>query len=680
VTAVAVLNTGKLKMMNLNTSKMKRAASLCALLATALAAGSVIAAEPAAARADWPLWDGKESVSDYAQRAGIQNVQQELELGSGVLLKLTLIPAGKFIMGAMIERREGGAYWQTPHREVTISKPYYMGIYEVTQEQFEQVMGADPKRDRRYEEANARDKDKPRWLKGKTHPEAFLTWNEAAQFCEKLSAKTDKQVWLPTEAQWEYACRAGSTTRFPWGDDPADVHKYVNFTRIFQGETLDTAKDAGGFRTTAPVGSFKPNNFGLYDMLGNVSEWCHDWFTSNYIGAPTLDPAGPGISPPVPLAGPNHVWRGDSFSSVWNWPHTIGRPQHWGTPTCGFRVVVALKSTTGTSPGALASWALGKGEHLLKAPSTSGPATANDETPAKTPTAPADLKLRVPAGCRAASGTQAESYTKSGWAQAIVHEATGMELVYIPAGSFLMGSPDDTTRSQQETERGWIAKFEKPHQVTLTRGFYMGKHEVTQAQWEQVMGSNLSLFKNVGPRAPVDSVSWHDCQTFATKAGNGLRLPTEAEWEYACRAGTESPYASDLNEMGWYDGNSAGTTHAVGKKKPNAWGLYDMHGNVREWCQDFSSNEYPKEDATDPTGPAKGDGEETRILRGGSWADYAFYCRSAARGWCHPKLFGILSGKKNVWEDAQTARDGYGMLALRPDFGCRFVITVTTTP
>jgi formylglycine-generating enzyme required for sulfatase activity len=168
-------------------------------------------------------------------------------------------------------------------------------------------MGADPKRDRRYEEANARDKEKPRWLKGDTHPEAFLMWSEAAQFCEKLTAKTDEQVWLPTEAQWEYACRAGSTTRFYWGDEPTDVHQFENFTRIFPGETLETAKDAGGFRTTAPVGSFKPNPFGLYDMLGHVSEWCHDWFSANYVGAPTLDPVGPGYSPPVPLSGPMHV-------------------------------------------------------------------------------------------------------------------------------------------------------------------------------------------------------------------------------------------------------------------------------------------------------------------------------------------------------------------------------------
>ena len=102
------------------------------------------------------------------------------------------------------------------------------------------------------------------------------------------------------------------------------------------------------------LGRLRPHDE-LYDMLGNVSEWCHDWFSANYIGAPTLDPAGPGFSPPVPLAGPMHVSRGKNFSDVWDWSNIINRPQHRGTPTCGFRVVVALKSTTGTAPGAVVS-------------------------------------------------------------------------------------------------------------------------------------------------------------------------------------------------------------------------------------------------------------------------------------------------------------------------------------
>jgi len=245
-----------------------------------------------------------------------------------------------------------------------------------------------------------------------------------------------------------------------------------------------------------------------------------------------------------------------------------------------------------------------------------------------------------------------------------------MEMVYIPAGNFRMGTPLDFLPSQ--SERSYLARSEKPHRVTLTRGFYMGKTEVTQAQWEQVMGYNPSLFKNVGPEAPADTVSWDDCQDFCKKAGGGLRLPTEAEWEYACRAGTEGRYAGELEEMGWYVGNSGGTTHPVGKKKPNAWGLYDMHGNVREWCQDVYAIEYPDGAATDPTGPAK-EGDY-RAVRSGSWADYAFFCRSAVRDGIATALFS--KGKKNIWEEAKKAAS-YGH---RPNFGCRFVITAAGAP
>jgi formylglycine-generating enzyme required for sulfatase activity len=663
---------------------MKKAKTGLALVVTLLAAAWVTAAEPAAARADWPLWDGKESVADYAKRAGIKDLEMTMDLGGGVAMKLTLIPAGKFIMGGLDEKRgtrEGievviqggrGAHWVLPDREVTISQPYYMGVDEVTQEQYDQVMGPDPSWEARYDKdaPNARDFSyryaygNDVLTRGKKYPEGTLVWEEAAKFCQKLSAKTGMPVWLPTEAQWEYACKAGTTTAWPWGDDPAQWKQYMNYTQVKEGEKPETAKETSGFHgVLAPVGSFKPNNWGLYDMLGNVNEWCHDWYTQNYLGAPTLDPAGPGIT--MPNGGWCHVGRGGKYKSQYAPPDSLSRWSHHMFPRCGFRVVVALKGTTPTSQGAVVSWVLGKGERFLKAP-------AKAEKPPKAPAAgPVDPKLRSPAGCRVAAGTQAEPYTKSGWAQAVIHEASGMEMVYIPAGNFLMGTPLEYLPAQ--TERGFLARFEKPHRVTLSRGFYMGKTEVTQAQWEQVMGYNPSLFKNVGPEAPVDTVSWDACQAFCQKAGGGLRLPTEAEWEYACRAGTEGRYAGELEEMGWYLGNCDGTTHPVGKKKPNAWGLHDMHGNVREWCQDVHAFEYPDGAVTDPTGPAK-EGEN-RIVRGGSWADYAFFCRSAVRDGMSTALFS--KSRKNIWEEAKMQGQSYGH---RPNFGCRFVITATSAP
>lgn len=194
-----------------------------------------------------------------------------------------------------------------------------------------------------------------------------------------------------------------------------------------------------------------------------------------------------------------------------------------------------------------------------------------------------------------------------------------MEFVLITSGSFTMGTENSSTD-------------EKAHKVTITKPFYLGKFEVTQKQWQQVMGANPSGFK--GEQNPVDRVSWNDGQEFLKKVnalvpGGGFRLPTESEWEYACRAGSTGDYAGTgkLDDMGWYGGNSENKTHPVGAKKPNAWGLFDMHGNVYEWCADWKG-EYPAGVVTDPSGPEQG---SSRVLRGGSWYFNASVCRSASR-------------------------------------------------
>ena len=209
----------------------------------------------------------------------------------------------------------------------------------------------------------------------------------------------------------------------------------------------------------------------------------------------------------------------------------------------------------------------------------------------------------------------------------------GMEFVLITAGHFWMGAADDDdTAYDDETD----FNDEKPrHEVTISRSFYLGKYPVTQAQWEAVMGENPSYFE--GPNRPVDSVSWDDVQSFiaklnVTEGHERYRLPTEAEWEYACRAGSEtkSSFGDDADALGnyaWYGGNSGDKTHPVGRKLPNAWGLYDMHGNVGEWVQDWYGD-YNAGAAVDPKGPEKG---EYHALRGGFWSCSAEFCRSAGR-------------------------------------------------
>ena len=221
----------------------------------------------------------------------------------------------------------------------------------------------------------------------------------------------------------------------------------------------------------------------------------------------------------------------------------------------------------------------------------------------------------------------------------------GMEFVYIQPGSFMMGSPSGESGRDSD---------EKQHRVTLTRGYYMQTTEVTQGQWERVMGSNPSRFKNYGSNCPVEKVSWEDCQQFIRKL-NGMegtskyRLPTEAEWEYAARSGTTGAYAGDLDAMAWYRNNSGSKTHAVGGKRPNAWGLYDMHGNVWEWCHDWYGD-YSSGSVMDPTGPSSG---SIRVLRGGSWYHYAKYCRSASRHDNSPDHSGFAIGFRLAFSPGQ---------------------------
>ncbi len=204
-----------------------------------------------------------------------------------------------------------------------------------------------------------------------------------------------------------------------------------------------------------------------------------------------------------------------------------------------------------------------------------------------------------------------------------------MEMILIPAGEFKMGSPDSDRDA---------ASNEKPqHRVRITKPFYLGKFLVTQEQWEGVMGNNPGPFK--GPKNPVD-VSWEDCQGFLRKlnakaGGHGkFVLPTEAQWEYACRAGSKTRYCfgddeSKLGEYAWYAAKPGNMTHPVGEKKPNAWGLYDMHGLVWEWCQDWHDmGYYNVSPVDDPPGAATG---IDRVFRGGSWNYPAAYCRSARR-------------------------------------------------
>ncbi len=221
----------------------------------------------------------------------------------------------------------------------------------------------------------------------------------------------------------------------------------------------------------------------------------------------------------------------------------------------------------------------------------------------------------------------------------LVPEAKPLEMVRIPAGTFTMGAPVEE-RARHEWE--WL-----PHSVTISQDFYLGKYEVTQAQWQTVMRFNPAKEHGTGPNFPVYYVSWNDCQKFIRRLielGLGtFRLPTEAEWEYACRAGTTTRFShgdvldcGDVCErceihdqyMWWCGNNRPQGVKEVGLKQPNAWGLYDMHGNIYEWCLDWWENPFERGPVVDPQGPKTG---THRILRGGGWSFDALGCRSAFR-------------------------------------------------
>ena len=263
--------------------------------------------KPTATQPAYPLWDGKESVSGYAKRADIKDIDITLNLDSHVTMKVVLIPAGKFLMGSPDNEKDRRSD-EGPQREVTITKPFYMGVCPVTQEQFEAVMGTNPSK-----------------FKGVSHPVSSVSWNDSVEFCKKLAQRTGRKVRLPTEAEWEYACCAGSQSRFFFGDDDKSLGDY--------GWYSDNAA-----RMTHPAGQKKSNAFGLYDMHGNVWQWCSDYYVDSYEKAPNQDPE-------ISQAGDYRVLRGGSWNFMAGGCRCAvrtGRPPNDRTSSViSFRVVIA---------------------------------------------------------------------------------------------------------------------------------------------------------------------------------------------------------------------------------------------------------------------------------------------------------------------------------------------------
>jgi formylglycine-generating enzyme required for sulfatase activity len=480
-------------------------------------------------------------------------------------MEFVLIPAGSFMMGSDKKTLGEVDIDYMPQHEVNISNPFYLGKYEVTQEQWIAVMG-----------------NNPSWFKGRSNPVEQVSWDDAQVFIRRLNEREGHDRYrLPTEAEWEYACRAGTTGAYSFGDDAGQLEKYA-----WYGEYSEDSEDSEPSGSTHPVGRKLPNAWGLYDMYGNVDEWVQDWHDKNYYDySPSTDPTGP-------ASGSDRVLRGGGWTSTEGFRSANrgrGAPYHRYVSS-GFRLVLSPESQAGET-GAANGMERSGGER-------------NDVEPVD-------------------SAVDVEVADKT-----FINDI-GMEFVLIPSGSFTMGADKNfEDASDNETPQ---------HRVRISQSFYLGKYEVTQAQWEAVMGNNPSKFR--GRSNPVERVSWNDVQEFIRRlnerAGHArYRLPTEAEWEYAARAGTTDAYsfgddAYYLGRYAWHDGNSGEETHPVGRKRPNAWGLYDMHGNVWEWVQDwYGERYYSHSPGVDPKGPPSG---SYRVERGGGWDYSARFCRAAYR-------------------------------------------------
>ena len=457
-----------------------------------------------------------------------------------IINNMVYVEGGTFTMGATSEQGSHVNKDEKPVHSVTLSS-YYIGKYEVTQAEWKAIMGNNPSH-----------------FKGDNLPVENVSWEDCQKFISKLNSLTDKNLRLPTEAEWEFAARGGNSGR---------NYKYSGSDNIgtvaWYGDNSE--------EEIHEIGLKAPNELGIYDMSGNVSEWCQDWIGS-YSSSSQTNPQGA-------VSGKYRVNRGGCF---------------WDTDGLGCRV------------------------------------SARDCLPPK---------MGVSSGLRLVYSSFAhEKGEKLNRKQSVIDNLVN-NMVYVSGGTFTMGATPKLMFNASSSEI-------PVHNVTLS-SYYIGKYEVTQAEWKAVMGSNPSNFK--GNYLPVENVSWNDCQEFICKlnslTGKNFRLPTEAEWEFAARGGNKSrdyEYSGcdTLSSVAWYGRNSEYRTHSVGQKTQNELGVYDMSGNVLEWCQDWYGD-YRSSSQTYPVGPKKGD---SKVLRGGQYKlDYQS-CRVSSRFYSTPTNHNELIG------------------------------------
>jgi len=564
-----------------------------------------------------------------------------------VAMDMLWVPAGTFTMGSPTSEVGREASKEQEHN-VTLTKGFYLGKYEVTQAQYETVMTGN---------TNGLNAKPSQWPNNNDRPVEKVSWSDAQIFLSRLNQMEQTagrlpSGWkyaLPTEAQWEYACRAGTTTIFSWGNSATFTQANFKGTHPYGG-----GASGPNLQQTTDVGQYGANPWGFFDMHGNVWEWVYDW-KANFSGGAQTNPEGP-------ASGSLRVIRGSSWTTDGTYLRSASRDDR-GPSTrshnLGFRVGFQAVQQDTANPelelfGGAAitreagqAWAEpGVDAHDAR----DGNLTANVTVTGTVDVNSTGTYVLTYSVADAAGNTDSKTrtVTVTGARSVDLNATVAMEMLWVPAGTFTMGSP--TTEAGREADR------EDEHNVTLTNGFYLGKYEVTQAQYEAVMTGNPNSLSPTpsewpgNPNRPVEKVSWDDAQVFLTRlnaqqsanlpAGWSYVLPTESQWEYACRAGTTTAYSwgatiassnANYNWDGAYNtGNDFKQTRDVGQYAANPWGFFDMHGNVWEWTADWYQAAYPTGNPViDPTGPASG---SYRVERGGSWGTGGTYLRSAERG------------------------------------------------
>lgn len=519
----------------------------------------------------------------------------------GVEQHMRWIPSGSFVMGSP-EDEEGRYGNEGPQHEVQLTRGFWLFDTPCTQALWQAVMGDNPSR-----------------FKGTDRPVEQVSWQDCQEFISRLNQQLpDLNLRLPTEAQWEYACRAGTTT-------------------VRYEEKLDAIawyrENSNG--ETHPVKQKRPNGWGLYDMLGNVDEWCLDGLRE-YAKKRRVDPLGP------TSVGTNRAMRG----GYWGWgAQSVRTAIRDGDPSGHRGGYLGFRCSSSTEHQPVQVWSPGRAAQRQAEPAQTAPRRPDAQL--LDVNQQAQISIGMPQERVFQISTDRDhvrfaqiTLPECSWASEMGRDAYGLwaefevkkvrqRMRWIPPGRFGMGS--------LEEDREAFAREKPQYEVQLTHGFWLFDTPCTQALWQAVMRKNPSGFK--GKERPVEHVSWEDCQKFIAKLNEmlpdlALGLPTEAEWEYACRAGTATPrYAEDLDAIAWYDKNSNNETHQVKQKRPNAWGLYDMLGNVDEWCYD-GPRKYEAEAMIDPLGPT--DAGADRAVRGGFWYWDARNVRAASRLGLHP--------------------------------------------